>query len=404
MIIMTTYLFFIIMIFILLLLFLVSKIYIKLKFGFWSIQPVFHVYDIHYILFPKGIIMHELPEKNKYTNFKNIETIPFSKTSKWQKTKFIHFIKVNYLRNKGNIFKPEEKNIFPYFEGHNNLCFYTYYTSDEKILDTKTNSVITHKKIISVMTSRPLHVKINNGEKNAKLDVYYVDYLCVDKNFRKNGIAPEMIQTHEYNQRHLNKSIAVSLFKREGELTGIVPLVAYSSFGFHVNKWSKPRDLPPIYALIQISSENIHFLYDFLQENSKLFDIYIIPEFANILSLVNSRIFFIYIILLEGSIVSCYFFKKTSVLIDYDLEVLTCFASVNIGDKDIFIQGYKSIFWKIAEKNNIGYAAIENISHNHIIINNIIIKTHPHVISPTAYFFYNFAYPTFQSKKTLIIN
>lgn len=401
---MTTQFVFIIIIIIILLLFLVSKIYIKLKFGFWSIQPVFHVYDFQYFLFPKGIIMHSLPEKNKYTNFKNIETLLFSKTSIWQKTKFIQFIKINYLHNKGNIFKPEEKNIFPYFEGHNDNCFFTYYKIDENIIDTKTNSVSIHKKIISVMSSRPLHVKINNGDKNAKFDVYYVDYLCVDKKFRKHGIAPEMIQTHEYNQRHINKSISISLFKREGDLTGIVPLTVYSSYGFHVKKWTKPNDLPPMYSAIQISSENIHFLHDFLQQNSKIFDIFILTETANIISLINSGIFFIYIILLEGNVISCYFFKKTSVFIDYDLEVLTCFASINTGEKDIFIQGYKMIFWKIAEKNHIGYAAIENISHNHIIINNIIIKTHPHVISPTAYFFYNFAYPTFKPDKTLIIN
>jgi hypothetical protein len=71
---------------------------------------------------------------------------------------------------------------------------------------------------------------------------------------------------------------------------------------------------------------------------------------------------------------------------------------------NIFIHGYKIIFWKIAEKYNFGYAAIENVSHNYIIINNIMLKTKPHVISPTAYFFYNFAYNRFKPEKTLIIN
>ena len=51
-----------------------------------------------------------------------------------------------------------------------------------------------------------------------------------------------------------------------------------------------------------------------------------------------------------------------------------------------------------------GFAAIENISHNNIIIQNIKLKTQPLIISPTAYFFYNFAYPTFKSNKVFIIN
>ena len=69
-----------------------------------------------------------------------------------------------------------------------------------------------------------------------------------------------------------------------------------------------------------------------------------------------------------------------------------------------FIQGFKISFWKIAAENYFGFAAIENISHNNIIIDNIILNTKPLVISPTAYFFYNFAYPTFLPNKALIIN
>jgi len=86
------------------------------------------------------------------------------------------------------------------------------------------------------------------------------------------------------------------------------------------------------------------------------------------------------------------------------MEVLACFASISNCDNNIFTQGFKISFWKIANENFFGYSAIENISHNNIIIDNIILKTKPSIISPTAYFFYNFAYPTFQSNKVLVIN
>ena len=84
--------------------------------------------------------------------------------------------------------------------------------------------------------------------------------------------------------------------------------------------------------------------------------------------------------------------------------MLSCFASICNCDDNIFIQGFKISFWKIAAENYFGFAAIENISHNNIIIDNIILNTKPLVISPTAYFFYNFAYPTFLPNKALIIN
>ena len=87
------------------------------------------------------------------------------------------------------------------------------------------------------------------------------------------------------------------------------------------------------------------------------------------------------------------------------MEVLTCFASINnCDDLNIFIQGFRCSFWETADKNYFGFAAIENISHNNLIVNHLLKKNKPLIISPTAYFFYNFAYHTFKSEKVLFIN
>ena len=108
--------------------------------------------------------------------------------------------------------------------------------------------------------------------------------------------------------------------------------------------------------------------------------------------------------MLDNSIICAYFFRKSCVFIEKDKEVLSCFASINnCGNNDIFIQGFKICFWKIADENNFGFSAVENISHNNIIIDNLITKTKPMIVSPTAYFFYNFAYNSFKPERTLII-
>jgi hypothetical protein len=222
--------------------------------------------------------------------------------------------------------------------------------------------------------------------------------------YRKKGIAPQIIQTHEYNQRHLNKNVVVSLFKREDELTGIVPLCVYSTYGFSVNKWTKPPELHALYKLLEINSQNFHFLFDFIKNNSKKFGIVINAEVTNIIELIKTKNIFIYVILLDDEIICAYFYRKSCTFIEKNMEVLSCFASINNTDNNTFIQGFKISFWKIAAENFFGFSAIEEISHNHIIIDNLKIKTAPLVISPTAYFFYNFAYPTFPSDKVLIIN
>jgi hypothetical protein len=228
--------------------------------------------------------------------------------------------------------------------------------------------------------------------------------LCVDQLNRKKGIAPQIIQTHHYNQRYINKNIVVSLFKREDELTGIVPLCVYSTYGFYVNKWTKPLNLSGEYKLLEINGTNFRFLKDFIHINSNKFDIVISANIANTLELIKTKNIFVYVILCDEEIICCYFFRKSCVQIEKGLEVLSCFASICNCDQNIFIQGFKISFWEIAAKNFFGFSAIENVSHNNIIIDNIILKTKPLIISPTAYFFYNFAYPTFNSEKVLIIN
>jgi hypothetical protein len=396
-----------------LLIILISYAYIRIQYGFWVGQPVFHVYDLWYMIAPPGIIQHELPRENKYTNFKNIETLLYKDLTDVKLQRFVHFINANYLQNKDNVFIPKSENIVPYFTCHNDKAFVSFYTEKELVTDLKKGTILDERRIIGTMTSRPIHIFINKGDKDSYFDAYYVDYLCVDKNCRKKGIAPQIIQTHNYNQRHLNKRIAVCLFKREEELTGIVPLCVYSTYGFSMKKWHKPYELHAMYELLEINEQNFHFLLDFIKANTYQFDILINTEYSNIIELIKTKNIFIYV-LLEGdtnSIKCAYFYRKTCVFYEKGLEIFSCFASINGFDKNnmeegigLFIQGFKISFWKTAEKNYFGFASIENISHNNLIIENLSIKTKPIVVSPTAYFFYNFAYHTFKPNKVFILN
>ena len=380
--------------------------YVRIKYGFWYYQPVFHVYNLWYMFAPPGIIQHELPRENKYTNFKNIETIVYTELPDFKLQRFIHFINANYLQNKDNVYAPKKENVVPYFNGHNTKSFFTFYKERELISDLKKGTITNEDRIVGVTTSRPIHIFINKGEKDSVFDAYYVDYLCVDKSERKKGIAPQIIQTHHYNQRYLNKNIVVNLFKREGELTGIVPLCVYSTYGFSMKKWRKPRELYAAYKLLEVNEQNYHFLFDFIQSNKDQFEIIINVEHANIIELIKTKNIFVYVLMEGNEIKSAYFYRKSCVFYEKGLEILSCFASIHGGTitTEVFVQGFKISFWKTAEKNYFGFAVIENISHNNLIIENLRMKTAPDVVSPTAYFFYNFAYHSFKHNKVLILN
>jgi hypothetical protein len=370
------------------------------------LQPVFHYYDFFYWFSSCGFIRKELPEKNKYTNFKNIQFIPFHKLNAnpngKQMKEFIYLIQNNYLKNKDNHFYPKKDNIIPYFKNHFAESYFSFYYEDILLEDINNKDLIPDKKLIAVMTTRPLHVYI----KNKLLDVYYVDYLCVDKLYRHKNIAPQLIQTHEYLQSHSNKNIAVSLFKREGTLTGIIPICVYKTYCFSMLHWLKPESLSNDIILLKGDGENIYYLYNFITENKHKWDLYIIPEISNLIELVKTQNIYVYMIMVEKEIKSAYFFRKVCTSISKDKEVISFFASINSNlDKNIFIHGFKVSLSKIVQEYKyFHYLCIEDISDNSKIINNLLIKSTPSSIDATAYFFYNFIYHTCLSNKFFMLS
>lgn len=381
--------------------------YIRMRYKFWALQPVFHFYDLYYWFVNVGVIRNELPEKNKYVNQEKIKTIKMEEIDENILKQLILLIRLNYLRNNENKFDPKKDNIVPYFVGHNTNTFWSYFMEKEFLIDNKTGNAIEDKKPISVITSRPLHVKINNGRKDALFDVYYVDYLCVHTDFRKKNIAPQMIQTHEYNQSHYNRKISVSLFKREEELTGIIPLTIYKNYCFNMKKWCQPERLNNRINILTGDKINMYYFYNYLNETNNNWDIIIYPEISNLIELVTTQNIYIKMLVIDGNIASAYIFRKTCTFIEKEKEIISCIASIKgtlISTKE-FVKGFKSSLWSIIkEHKNFGYLTIEDISCNKYIINNILLKNQPNVVSPSAYFFYNFAYSPFKSEKCLIIN
>jgi hypothetical protein len=382
-------------------------VYIRLKYKFWALQPVFHFYDVYYWFINVGVIRKELPEKNKYVNLKKIVTKVFEEIDEVTKKQIVTLIRLNYLRNGENVFNPKKENIDAYFIGHNAKTFWSYFSEKEMLIDNKTGKIIEENKIIGVMTSRPLHVKINSSSiKDSSFDVYYVDYLCVNKDWRKKNIAPQLIQTHEYNQSYNNKKICVSLFKREEELTGIIPVTIYKTYCFPL-KNDLYNELDARIKLLTGDKLNIYYLYNFINEIGKKFEIKIYPAISNIVELIESKNLFIKMLVVGGNIEAVYIFRKTCTYIKNEKEILSCIGSINgnILTNEEFIKGFKLSLWSIIKDNkNFKYVTIEDISENTCIINNLCIKTHPIAISPMAYFFYNFAYNSFKSVKCLIIN
>ena len=82
---------------VLLILYALFIIICKVKFRFWSTQPVFHFYNLRYWCFPPGIIQHEVPKSaGKFYN-SYIEFVTFQAQTTEKKDIFYRLNKQHYL-------------------------------------------------------------------------------------------------------------------------------------------------------------------------------------------------------------------------------------------------------------------------------------------------------------------
>ena len=394
-------------IFLFIILFLLIRAYLRIKHRFWSIQPVIHSYDVFKLFYKSGIIKKELPEINKYCDFINLKTFEYSKILLSQQKNIHNFVCKNYLVNHEY---SEYSPTFSFFEscfiGHNGPSFITLYS--ENYNSNKTLNLINDKTaenidIDGIITARPVNLTIKNL---TKIPVYYIDFLCVNKHKRKKGIASKLIQTHEYNQRHLNKNVSVSLFKREGELVGIVPLVVFKN---NFYKITTELTLLPSQTFTQIkyffiNKVNFYLFINFLIEFYYLFDCVAVVEPSNILKLIEAGHLFIVVGLLDGKIISSFIFKDFNITYKSEKMIELCSSLINPEYLKYITELFSNSISLLNKKIIAKYLNIETLSNSGLLIqsfekNNIF----PIISSSSAYFLYNYSLSPILPEKCLIL-
>lgn len=384
--------------------------YIKIKYKFWAYQPVFHYYNLYYWIYPIGIINKKLSEINKFCNFLNITTSSYQEKEENELNEITKFLRNHYYNNLNGKYLPTKEYITSYFEGNNKKNFISTYYKNSIIYNKKkenNNIPLKEKKLIATMMTRPLNLTF---KKKNTFKIYYVDFLCVHKNHRKEGIAPEIIQTHEYRQCHENNQSQISLFKREGELLGIVPLTKYNTYQFDIKYIKKNENINSYMKLIEINKINLNLLVYFLQNNKNKFDCIILPDFSNLLNLIKKDTYKIYGIIDNKNLKAIYFFRNSYMYYDdeknekFDVKAIDLFASINNTDNIVFIKGFNEALSKYSKEVNAKLITIENISNNFILINYLFsLNIIPKLISPTAFFLYNYAQKPIYPENSFII-
>ena len=365
-------------------LYLVFLVVFKIKYPFWAKQPVFHFHNIYYWIRPPGIIDHSPPKRTKFFD----AAIYFDKitnTSKTKKKEFVRLVQRHYMHRKGTDYSPSARSILSYLDNTKSYIGMKY----------------ENNQLIGTITGRPLLCFIDGNN----IVINYVDFLCVKKENRKQGIAPKLIYTYMVRQREAITMNHVFIFKRETATTFIVPLCCYMTYGFSLKYMHQPVPMVGAVRFVRLVSKQLDLIYRYQAPFQKEFRCVIFPPYGHLAHLIDSGSIVVYAVIDGTNAYAFYFFRKTDTTIDGDrvIESLGSFCNCK-NNMDLFIQGFLNAVSAESKTVKAGTLVIENLSHNSLLLKSYMLTNTVQFKSPTSYYFYNFAYHPFESRDVLIVS
>lgn len=364
--------------------------FIKIKYPFWNLQPVFHTYDLCRFFYTIPFVIHKFgPLKTKFVNDSLVKTYNYSEITEPQKKSFIRLIQ-SYQTPDDSLLRIVSKNTMDAtFSGNNEPSWLSLYcecscdildissnswystTNTKPSLSTNSAIRLKHNDAIGCITSRPYQFNIGGHKQN----VYYLDYICVDKNIKDTKkIYRTLLQTHEYNQRIRCPHLPISFIKIvDIPFDGVVPILNYSSYTYQMSN-NIITPLPDHICCVHIYKENKNILTEFIENeiNGGYWDIHALPFLGSIHSYVNSQLYYVFCLQRNTEILGYYFFKDGLLHDDSTCsDTFICIGSKfeKFISKETFVLGFIHSMKRLFEiKQNYKRLIIEGTSHNVYLI------------------------------------
>jgi len=398
--------------------------YIRLTYPFWSMQPVYHSYDFWrgWINQP-SIIWSGHPMRTKYTDVSKIKTIAYIDADPEQKRDLVDLLQTQLIDSDRVICTIDQDTVHAYLTGHNHPAYISFFMKEHYDVSYQTmkktlspESIITVKKPVSTMTSRPIRVFITTTTNPNPIEwtVYYWDHICAHREHRKGYETRFTIQTHEYIQRSKNPDIPVSLFKKEETLCqGIVALTQYTTYTFLLRNIGV-SPLAKHCTVVRVFKENKAILSDFLfgllhpkyaaetTHATNPFTICAFPEIGALNALIESSLVYVYALKREDHILGLYFLKDGKAIyedVDGGGPLLECVSSVCNMTQGVglffsgFLHALRAILHSQKKEDRYKMLAFTDLGHNDQLLEKWRWKYTPIFTNPSAYYLFNGVVP-----------
>ena len=369
---------------VLLCIWLLCTMYVRLRYPFWCVQPVYHAYSWRWVWTPHVIEPEWKPRSKFLTLHHRIVTrIPTSQDIQYLRS----FLTLYYAPDS---YAPTEEHCTTTFQHHSEPCWISWIYNNSFFSGGSRFS-----ELQGVLTSRPLCC-------NESMWVYYVDHLCVHPSARGKQLAAHLIQTHEARQRHHVPHMPVSLFKREHELlSSVVPLCQCTSALYSTRHWLPTTSLPDTIRWLSLTHEHMYELHTFVHHRIPELQVRIVPHVQQWCLLAQQQQWRVFALLTEDALCAAYFFRVSGIRYKEENEVYTCVASVydtTCISVDVFLHG----FLQSACSLHTHYVWIDGMAHNTEVLARL--PTLVEHSSNTAYYWYNYRQPTVRAAQALILS
>lgn len=386
--------------------------YIKIRYPFWNVQPVYHTYDYwRWFYRAPFLIQRGLPLKTKFHS-KNVKTILYSDITEEQKAKLVDLVQCYWIKSERILTTVDSEYINNLLTGHNHPSYVSFYNDTVFDISKPSNGEILDviQKIeypIGCMISYPVRIFMWNLEGNStETTAYMWDFLSVHRDHLTKRLDNQIIQTHEFNQRLGNIEISASLFRREDVLCeGIVPLVEFKTCMFYLRNVRIPPLLPN-FTVVRIHEQNLGTLSDFLygisHTTSPMFRFCAFPEMGSLVAKIKAQQLYVYVLKNRDDLYGVYFFQNSKIVYE-ELEqgnLLECAATVsNTRHDGVFFSGFlhalRGVLDNAKNSENFEYKLIvfSNLGHNGKILEKWRWKYTPILELKAAYYIYNMVVP-----------
>lgn len=368
--------------------YLTFYMYIKMKYPFWSSQPVFHTYDWwrRYFCRTPYIIQSSPMKLNKYYLDENVRTTSYSKLSRKSLRKIRDFLQAHYIPSDEYLYTITRRSLNTEMAGHNRKCYvstYLFKSSPEEDF-----------QIGGCAFSIPIDIqfRLKDGEVFQE-SANKIEYLCVHRDKKEEKMIRPLFQTHEKNVR-IDSRVPITLFKKEVNLCeGVVPLVKYDTYTFFILK-RKIEKMPPSVTCTEM---DINSMAEFIELVKPTYEFTALTNIAHVIGCMKSQEWWVYCMQQKENILGVYIFKNAHLTSDSgNGRTIELVAAINnTKNVDLFYLGFLHSFKEVLRINsNVKWLVAEDVGHGGQIIGGLLReKTQVVCKTQSAFFLYNYILP-----------